>query len=264
MPAALDTQHIADLLDESHSAWRLQGQDEVTSTSDLARAAGMAGEPGGLVIFAEAQINGRGQRSNRWITPKGQDLMLSVLLRPGQPMERWPRLTTLAALAVCRAIEAVVPMKPLIKWPNDIYIGQRKVSGLLAETFVGPGGAFLVLGIGLNVNTMAFPAELQGVATSLLRELPAHVQSLQREAVAAALLNELDRVMVLWDDAFTEAVAEVRPRSMLLGKQVRAVVEGREVSGKVLDLNHEGYLVLQLIDGSSQTLSSAADVRLVH
>lgn len=261
---ALHSPSITELLPENGFPWRLQTYEEVTSTSDLARAAGMAGEPGGLVIFAEAQTQGRGQRSNRWITPKGQDLMLSILLRPELPVELWPRLTTLAALAICRAIEAVVPLHPVIKWPNDIYLSHRKVSGLLAETFVGPGGAFLVLGIGLNVNATSFPPELQGVATSLLRELPAHVQALEREPLAAALLCELDRAMHLWGDAFTEAVGEVRSRSLLLGKQVRAVVDGREVSGKVLDLNHEGHLVLQMMDGSSQTVSSAADVRLVH
>ncbi len=255
---------IAKLLPENGFPWRLQTHDEVTSTSDLARAAGMAGEAGGQVIFTESQTAGRGQRSNRWITPKGQDLMMSLLLRPEQPMEQWPRLTTLAALAICRAIEAVVPLKPAIKWPNDIYISGRKVSGLLAETFVGPGGSFLVLGIGLNVNATSFPPELQGMATSILRELPAHVQTLEREPLAAALLCEMDRAMQFWGDGFTEAVAEVRSRSLLLGKQVRAVVEGREVSGKVLDLNHEGHLVLQMMDGSSQTVSSAADVRLVH
>ncbi len=261
---ALHSTRIAELLNEDGFPWRLQIHDEVTSTSDLARAAGMAGEAAGLVILAESQTSGRGQRSNRWITPKGKDLMMSVLLRPALPMEQWPRLTTLAALAICRAIEAVVPLHPAIKWPNDIYIGSRKVSGLLAETFAGPGGSFLVLGIGLNVNATSFPEELQGVATSILRELPAHVQALEREPLAAALLSELDRAMHLWGDGFTDAVAEVRSRSLLPGKQIRAVVEGREVSGKVLDLNHEGHLVLQLMDGSSQTLSSAADVRLVH
>ncbi|MDB6137294.1 MAG: biotin--[acetyl-CoA-carboxylase] ligase [Verrucomicrobiaceae bacterium] len=260
----LDSQCIADLLDEESLAWRLQTHEEVTSTSDLARAAGMAGEPSGLAIFAELQTAGRGQRSNRWLTPKGQDLMMSVLLRPGLPMEQWPQLTTLAALAVCRAVEEVAPLRPLIKWPNDIYLQDRKACGLLAETFTGPGGAFLVLGIGLNVNAMMFPPELQETATSLLRELPGHVQTLKREVVAAALLNQLSAVMAFWGDGFGEAVAEVRTRSLLLGRQIRAMVEGREVSGKVLDLNHQGHLVLQLIDGSSLTLHSAAEVRLVH
>ncbi len=260
----LNPQRLSEILGETPFAWRIQSHDEVTSTSDLARAAGMAGEAAGLAIFAESQTTGRGQRSNRWLTPRGRDIMVSLLLRPEQQVELWPRITTLAALAVCRAIESVVPLRPSIKWPNDVYVGSRKVCGLLAETFVGPQGAFLVLGIGLNVNNMSFSEELQGIATSLLRELPAHVLELDREVLAAALLAELGTAMTLWDDAFSEAVAEVRQRSLLLGRQVRAVIEGREVSGKALDLNHEGHLVLQLNDGSSMALSSAADVRQVH
>ena len=114
------------------------------------------------------------------------------------------------------------------------------------------------------MNTMNFSPELQGVATSLLRELPAHIQGLDREPLAAGILNELGLAMPSLGEAFSEAVNEVRSRSVLLGKQVRAVVDGVEVSGKALDLDHEGHLVLQRLDGSSQSLRSAADVRMVH
>ena len=260
----LSASRIVDLLVAPGPPWRVQTLDEVTSTSDLAREAGRGGETEGVVIFAESQTHGRGQRSNRWLAPKGQDLMFSVLFRPQVEMSQWPRLTTLAALAVCRAVEAVVPLSTGIKWPNDIYIGRRKVGGLLAETFSGPGGAFLVLGVGLNVNNMAFAPELQGVATSLLRELPAHVRALEREAVAASLLDRLGQIQSFMGDAFTEVLDEVRQRSLLLGKQVRATVNDSEVCGRAVDINHEGYLILQLMDGSSLTLSSAAEVRLIQ
>lgn len=221
----------------------------------------MRGEPGPLVIFAEAQTAGRGQRSSRWITPKGQDLMLTLMLKPEVKLEHWPRLTTMAALAVCKAIEVTLPLRPAIKWPNDIYLGDRKVCGLLAETFSGAGGPFLVLGIGLNVNATVFTPELQGIATSLLRELPATLREIDREVVAAAVLNELTEVMQLWTDGFQEVIAEVRPRSLLTGRTIRARVLGEEVHGRVAGLNHEGHLVLQMSDGSSQALSSAAEVR---
>ena len=239
-------------------AWRVQCHEEVTSTNDLAIDASRRGEPGFLAIFAESQTAGRGQRSNRWVTPPGKDLMCSMLLRPTLPMECWPRLTTLAALAVCKAIEAMLPLKPLIKWPNDIYIGTRKVCGLLAETH----GTSIVLGIGLNVNCTAFAPEIADTATSLLRELPATIRALDREAIAAALLNEVHHVMHLWEHDFHQALAEVRARSLLIGKNIRALVNSTPIHGRVLDLNHEGHLVLQLRDGSTTMLSSAAEVRL--
>ena len=241
--------------------WHIWCLDEVGSTSDLVRDAGHAGQEDGLVIIAESQTAGRGQRSNRWITPPGKDIMMSVLLRPALPMELWPRLTTLAALAICRAIESMLPVKCGIKWPNDIHIAGRKVGGLLAETFVCASGSFLVLGLGLNVNTTVFPEELQPIATSLLRELPANVREIDREALVASVLNELSALMKLWQHDFYEIVAQVRPRSVLIGKNIRAMVNDASIHGRVLDLNHEGHLVLRLADGSSLTLSSAAEVR---
>ncbi len=242
-------------------AWRVQCLEEVTSTSDLARDAGRSGGEGTLAFFAESQTAGRGQRRNRWVTPAGKDLMFSVVLRPSMPMELWPRLTTLAALAICRAVEAMLPLRCGIKWPNDIHLAGRKVCGLLAETFVGPEGSFLVLGIGLNVNNTSFPPELQAIATSLLRELPATIREVEREPLAAAILNELQSLMGLWQYDFHEIISQVRARSVLVGKNIRALVNDQPIHGRVLDLNHEGHLVLRLADGSSMTLSSAAEVR---
>ena len=241
--------------------WHVECHNEVTSTNDLAREAGLSDHTTPLAIFADAQTAGRGQRSNRWITPKGQDLMFSILLKPEVAQEYWPRLTTMAALAVCRAIEITLPLRPSIKWPNDIFIGPRKVCGLLAETCSSASGPYLVLGIGLNVNTTAFAPELRGIATSLLQELPATLREIDREVVAAAVLNELTEVMKLWTDGYHEVIGEVRPRSLLTGKSIRARVNGQEIHGRAADLNHEGHLVLQLADGSSQVLSSAAEVR---
>lgn len=251
----------AQTIESLAEGWKVECHDEVTSTNDLARDAGQKGAEGHLAIFAEAQTAGRGQRSRQWITPKGQDLMFSLLLRPAVKAEHWPRLTTLAALAVCKAIEATLPLIPKIKWPNDIYLGSRKVCGLLAETFTSSSGPFLVLGIGLNVNAIAFAPELHGIATSLLRELPATLKEIDREVIATAVLNELSTAMKSWDEDYHEAVAEVRLRSLLIGRHIRARVNEQEIHGRVIDLNQEGHLVLQLADGSRQALSSAAEVR---
>lgn len=250
----------ADAIQSATGGWTVQCHAEVTSTNDLARDEGTRGA-GRIAIFAESQTAGRGQRSNRWITPAGRDLMFSILLRPDVPLELWPRFTTLAALAVCDAIEAMLPLRPAIKWPNDIYLGQRKVCGLLAETGTGPHGMFLVLGIGLNVNATTFAPELADTATSLLRELPATIREIDREALAVLLLNALDRTFALCEHDYFHALQQVRTRSLLIGRNVRALVSETLIHGRVLDLNHEGHLVLQLPDGGTQVLSSAAEVR---
>ncbi len=244
--------------------WRVQVADEIGSTSDAVREAAMAGEPAGLVLFTESQTAGRGRRDNRWVTPKGKDLMLSLLLRPDAPTALWPRLTTLAALAICRAIEDELPLKPMIKWPNDVYLHDRKVSGLLAEAVTPPQGMAIVLGIGLNVNTGDFPPELANSATSLLTALQRPIiRELDRQQLALVLLRQLHHQFQRLDHGFHESVAEVRDRSWLIGRQIRATVEGRELFGHAMDLNSEGHLILSLPDGTLTTLSSAEGVRQV-
>ena len=239
--------------------WQITVLDEVGSTSDWLKQHA-ANLPIGTVVFAESQTAGRGRRNNRWLAPRGRDLMFSLLLAPAAAMEKWPRITTLAALAICKAIEAELPLQPRIKWPNDVYLNDRKVSGLLAETVTTRDGMRIILGIGLNVNALDFPPDLH--ATSLLKQLqPAAIRELDRNALANRLLNSLHTEFARIDNDFPAAIAEVRERSWLIGRQIRCRAEGREVHGRVLDLNEEGHLMLELQDGSSLTLTSAEEIR---
>lgn len=259
----LDADVIRQAAGGSGIDWGIKVFDEVTSTSDVARDLGMQDAPHGTVIVAEQQHRGRGRRQNRWLSAKGKDLMFSVLWQPALPFELWPRLTTLAALAVCKAIESELPLAPRIKWPNDVYLLDRKVGGLLAETVGSSRGAFLVIGVGVNVNSTDFPAELQSLATSLLRECGSRILEIDRNRLAGVILNRLADELARADVGFIEAMREVRERSWLLGKTLRARIEGGEVHGRAIDLNHEGHLVLALPDGSISTLSSAEEVRWV-
>jgi BirA family transcriptional regulator, biotin operon repressor / biotin---[acetyl-CoA-carboxylase] ligase len=251
----------AELHDET-LPWQVTVLSEVGSTSDWVKQHA-ASLPVGTVVFAESQTAGRGRRENRWIAPRGKDLLFSMLLSPQAALEKWPRITTLAALGICKAIEAELPLTPSIKWPNDIYLGDQKTSGLLAETVTGRTGMVLVLGIGLNVNTLEFPAELR--ATSLLEKLDStQLREIDRNAFAKRLLACLHAEFQRLDEDFSAAVSEVRTRSWLLRRQIRAQTPQGEVYGRVLDLDEEGQLVLQLADGSCQTLASADHVRAVH
>ncbi|MCE2695137.1 MAG: biotin--[acetyl-CoA-carboxylase] ligase [Verrucomicrobiaceae bacterium] len=249
----------ATALNDPTLPWHVTVLDEVGSTSDWLKQ--HATElPLGSVVFTESQTAGRGRRENRWIAPRGKDLMFSQLLRPEAPCEQWPRITTLAALAICKAIEAELPLQPRIKWPNDIYLSDRKVSGLLAETVSTRDGMLLVLGIGLNVNTREFSPGI--VATSLLSELPTTpLGELDRNSLANRVLGSLDAEFQRIGDDFSSAIAEVRPRSWLLGRQIRAKAPQGEVFGRVLDLNEEGHLILEFPDGNTHTLTSADEVR---
>lgn len=252
----------ASALQDEALPWHITVLDEVGSTSDWLKQ-NAAALPTSTVVFTESQTAGRGRRDNRWIAPRGKDLMFSLLLKPAASLEKWPRITTLAALAICKAIEAELPLQPRIKWPNDVYLSDRKVSGLLAETVSTRDGMRIILGIGLNVNALDFPPELS--ATSLLRALASPVlHEIDRNALASRLLATLHAELQRLEDDFSAAVAEVRERSWLIGRQIRCRSEGGEVLGRVLDLNEEGHLILALPDGSSRTLTSAEDIRDVN
>lgn len=249
-------------LNDDMLSWHVRVFDELGSTSDWLKQNAAQLETG-TVVFTESQTAGRGRRENRWIAPRGKDLMFSLLLKPQASLEKWPRITTLAALAICKAIEAELPLQPRIKWPNDIYFGDLKTSGLLAETVTTPSGLVLVLGIGLNVNTLDFPPDLS--ATSLLQKLSSSVlREIDRNTLAKRLLECLHAEFQRLDDDYSEAIAEVRERSWLLHRQIRAQTPQGEVFGRVLDLDEEGHLLLQLADGTVQTLASADHVRAVH
>lgn len=244
-------------------AWLISVAEEVPSTNDAVRDLGLEGAAHGTVLFAEHQTSGRGRRDNRWLAPRGQDLMFSVLLRPAAPLALWPRITTLAALAICKGIERELPLDPLIKWPNDIHLAGRKTAGILAESLASAAGMFVVLGIGINVNTTIFPEELGTTATSLSLALQGRATVIDRTLLAASVLRALDAELQRIDTGFVTVMEEVRARSRLIGKTVRALVEGREVFGRAADLNPEGHLVLILPDGSTTALSSADEVRCI-
>lgn len=252
----------ANILNDTTPPWQVTVLDETGSTSDWLKAHA-AEVPVGTVVFAESQTAGRGRRDNRWIAPRGKDLMFSMLLQPEAPFERWPRMTTLAALGICKAIEAELPLQPRIKWPNDVYLQDRKISGLLAETITLRGSMRMVLGIGLNVNTVEFPPEIP--ATSLLRELHSpSLAGLDRNALAARLLEALHAEFQRLENDFSSVIGEVRSRSWLIGRQIRAKAPQGEIFGRVLDLTEEGHLVLEFPDGSTHTLTSAEEVRDVR
>jgi len=196
--------------------------EETTSTNDVAGELGRSGAPEGAVVFAERQTAGRGRLSRRWESPDHNGLWFSLLLRPAFAQADWARLTTWAAVAIARGLEEALPgCRAAIKWPNDIYLGGKKAVGILCESVAGPGG-YAVVGIGVNVNQTRsdFPEELQERATSLRQTAGPDAAPLDRHAVAAALLRQLDALYPALEHDFATIVAEAEARSLLIGSEI--------------------------------------------
>ena len=172
------------------------------STNERAKQLAVAGAPHGTLVTADEQTAGRGRQGRTWSAAPGEALLLSVVLRAVDEV-----LPLRAAVAVAESI----PMPAQIKWPNDVWVGGKKVAGILVEG--RPQEGWAVLGIGLNVTTRSFPGELSEIATSLVLE----GASVSREEVLGTLLGSLERLLAA--DA-ADVLAAWRERDALLGAEV--------------------------------------------
>jgi BirA family biotin operon repressor/biotin-[acetyl-CoA-carboxylase] ligase len=200
--------------------------EQTSSTNDaisrLASAGGLPSIPDGLVLFAEHQTDGRGQRGNRWESAAGKGLWFSILLRPGIQLSESGRLTIWATEAISEVIRTKFGLEPAIKSPNDVQLYGRKVSGVLVEMRAQDEAPHLaVVGIGINVNQCRddFPAKLQDRAISLAMALGRQVD---RQNFAVALLQKLD---VTYREKFSKAggalsspIAPITTRDMRAAK----------------------------------------------
>ena len=167
--------------------------EQTGSTNDAILQVATANSKEGLVLFAEHQTAGRGQRGNRWESAAGKGLWFSILLRPGIQVNDSGRLTIWAMENICDVIRTQFALEPAIKLPNDVLVCGRKVAGVLVEMRAQKKAPHLaIVGIGINVNQSLqdFPSELQSGAISLAMALHRPVN---RRELAIAVLRNLDR-----------------------------------------------------------------------
>ncbi len=222
----------------------------IGSTNTRATELARAGAAEGTLVTTDEQTAGRGRVGRQWKSLPGQQLALSLVLRPLFP----PHFLVMAsALAVAEAIEAVTGLETAIKWPNDIQIGGRKVCGILIETSDG----FAVLGIGLNVNgSLADDPELSTRATTLATEVGKNVS---REALLTELLWRLDALYATLQTAGDAGRASIRDawraRLVTLGRHVTTHQGATEISGVAEDVDADGALMLRRDDGTRQAVT---------
>lgn len=225
---------------------------EIGSTND--RAAERAEEATlrcPCLILTARQTAGRGRGANSWWSGPGA-LTFSVVLEPrriGLATESFPQVALAAGLAVCEVIEQTLPGETAgLKWPNDVFLRGKKVSGILLEA-PQAGSDRLIAGIGLNVNNTlaAAPAELRQTAVSMIDVAG---QSLDRTEVLIGLLERLD----MWLRALAfdrrEVLSRWRPYCVLTGKRVRLKVGSRDVEGPCRGIDDEGRLLIATAGGT--------------
>lgn len=229
--------------------------EATASTNTDLRELALAGAPAGTTLIAATQTGGRGRRGRTFHSPEG-GLYLSTLLRPEGETDPG-RITCYGAVAAARAIERLCPLSVGIKWVNDLYLEGRKVAGILAEGVLAPEGTLsaVVLGIGINLYG-TLPPELESIATTVA----AHGPTLSREDLAAAFLNEWERVYAVPDHA--AVMEEYRRRSIVLGREV-TVVQGEHTYPAVATaITDEGHLRVSTPTGEQTLCSGEVSLRL--
>jgi BirA family biotin operon repressor/biotin-[acetyl-CoA-carboxylase] ligase len=230
-----------------------------STNTEVARHAS-EGAAEGLAIIADEQTAGRGRLQRAWSSPKGAGLYFSLLLRPEIALEQWPLITFMAALAVGDALSEACDVTTDIKWPNDLLSGERKICGILAEAVETPAGRAVVLGMGVNLTSDAYPAELAPVATSVA-EASGRVP--ERETLLAALVQALSRWYSLLHetDGALKIVAAWSSRSSYASGKPVQVANGDEVwQGITRGVENDGALRLETADGIK--LVRAGDVSI--
>jgi BirA family biotin operon repressor/biotin-[acetyl-CoA-carboxylase] ligase len=221
--------------------------DSTGSTMDEAFRLGLAGAPEGTVITAETQTKGRGRMGRNWSSPKGKGIYFSLVLRPKLPPGQAAMITLAAAVSVSEAVEAIVPsVRARIKWPNDILVKGRKLCGILTELRAETDRvAFVVVGIGINVNTKS--SQLLPEAASLRVESGARVPRL---LLFQEILRHFERrYMDFLKDGPSSVVADWRARSATLGCKVRFMDRQDIRVGTAEDLAEDGGLLVRMPDG---------------
>jgi BirA family biotin operon repressor/biotin-[acetyl-CoA-carboxylase] ligase len=234
--------------------FRLLIRETVESTNDEARNLALAGAADGLIILAETQTAGRGRRGAAWFSPTGDSLAFSILVRPAEPIAFWPRLALAAGLAVAEAIEEL-GLHPGIKWPNDVWLGKRKVAGILVEA----GTDFAIVGIGLNVNTRHFPPEVSEIATSLRLELS---QPHSRADVLHGIIRKFATRRHQIGGDFEMLVSAIRHRCVLTGHRVSLQTAKGTKTGSIEGIGPAGELLFRSPEGLER-LIQADEVRLL-
>lgn len=148
-------------------------ESAVRSTNDVARQWVADGAVHGAMVFADEQTHGKGRHGRVWRTQPGVNLTFSLVLRPELATDSFPLLALVAALAVVTMLERHFPALAIsVKWPNDVLIDRRKCAGILLESSIGTNDDenYVIMGVGINVNQISFPEELQEKATSLFLE----------------------------------------------------------------------------------------------
>lgn len=263
-------------ISKNDCSWKIRLIEECRSTNEEILSI-IKGEPklvhNGFVLFANWQSHGKGRRGAKWESRKSKDLLFSIALSPTFNPTYWTRFTHATALGISNGLKKL-NFDASIKWPNDIYINNCKVAGILVESYpeiINNNMGIAIIGVGLNINSQKedFSNSYRTPATSLSIQSDLEHNELDRFLIAEQVLTELNIQIQRCYKNFSAILSEVKESSFVYGKNVEVQLSGgSSVSGKVIDFGTEGELIIQKDNANGkeseiEQISSAHELRLI-
>lgn len=243
-----------DILTESEIATRLNTRwigkniksfNEIDSTNNEAKRFAENGGINGDLIVSEVQTNGKGRRGRNWISPKGTGIWFTLLLKPDIRTENVSMITLVIGMAVAKAVNSLYDLKVSIKWPNDVIVNSKKITGILTEMSTELDYInYVVVGVGINVNIENFEDEIKDKATSLKIELGHNVNR-------AELLAKILEIFEDYYEIFLETENLVNLKSeynrilINVGQDVKIIQSNEEKIRKAIGINERGELLVE-------------------
>ncbi|MDO4541441.1 MAG: biotin--[acetyl-CoA-carboxylase] ligase [Bacillota bacterium] len=215
--------------------------DSLTSTNDKAYEVAENKAPMGTVIVANSQTRGRGRRGRQWLSPADDGLWFSLILRPSLAPKDAMALTLVTAVGICRGLDHYSGLGAAIKWPNDIWVREQKLCGILSEMKAEEEKiCYVVIGIGVNIRTTAIEGEVAQTAVGMEEVLTEDID--KRELLCRLLFGLETAYDSYFNGEVQSLIEEWEERSFLLNREVEVSTANGSVSGTVLGLSPEGFL----------------------
>lgn len=239
--------------------------DRTDSTNTQARRLAEEGAPHGTLVLADMQDGGKGRLGRTWMSPAGDGIWMSILLRPEISPMSASMLTLVAALAAEKGIRGATGQESRIKWPNDLVLNRKKICGILTEMSTEQMEIkYVIIGIGINVGQNAFPEELKQSGTSLYLETG---KKFNRAEITARIMEALEMYYEIFVETkdMSGLLKEYNEKLVNLGQEVRVLAASGDFGGVACGINESGSLIVQLPDGNkTEVISGEVSVRGVY